>query len=229
MFYATPNHNSFSMEQKTLKRIAEAYAYKIGRPFDHVLQEVLKFEFINAYATLYRERVMKYGASDHLKQFVVRDLIRMNNDGSECVTPGAQCAFKVAKNVPTPMNLGSTNPFVYVGDLDKRTLPFSYLTDSAFYFRSNQRFNTFTTFTFSGGNVIVDGNCLQKTILIEGFFAAPTDVAGSCEEYLSCIPDTKPYPIDDDMIDKVFGYMIARKVGFVETSTETPVSIIENR
>ena len=218
----------------SLTTIAQTIADNIGKPFDELLLERLKYEIVSKRATLLRNDFTK---NKMIYQQLVQsiDCIEMEKVSSnECcsVDLGDNCKVSKSKQeVPTPLRMKeNSSPFVYVGGINQ-TNPFTYTLPEKVPFMMSRRFGKKNQIYYAYLNnhiyaFHIYGQSAVEKISLRGIWEDPVALAAlkNCDgEQCAPIDD---FPIPRDMEDPI-KRLIYDELKAMDMTTESEIPIDE--
>ena len=195
----------------SLGTIAQTIADNIGKPFDELLLERLKYEIISKRATLVRNDFTK---NKIVYPQLVQDIgcIDMEKtSSSECCSIDLGDDCKVSKSiqkVPSPIRLKeNSSPFTYVGGVNKST-PFTWTLPEKIPYMLGRRYGKKNQlyYTYLNEHIYVfhlySQSAVEK-ISLRAVWEDPVALAKlkNCNGE-QCIPETE-FPIPRDMEDAI--------------------------
>ena len=218
----------------SLSTIAQTIADNIGKPFDELLLERLKYEIVSKRATLLRNDFTK---NKMIYQQLVQsiDCIKMEKVSSnECcsVDLGDDCKVsKSVEKVPTPLRMKeNSSPFNYVGGINMTT-PFTYTLPEKVPFMMGRRYGKKNRIYYAYVNEHIYafhlyGQSAVEKISLRGIWEDPVELAElkTCSgEACATIDD---FPIPRDMEDPI-KRLIYDELKAMDVSMESEISIDE--
>lgn len=210
----------------SLNKIAQAIADSLGKPFDVMLMERLKFSIVNYRAKYLRQ---DYGRNKSIDRISVQDLgciPLIKVDEAECCKEELGCKVKKTKlEIPKPIRLKGKSPFLYVGSIDKM-IPFTFcLPEELPYTLANKYTAKTAKYSYIDGYIRVYNQTATK-INIASIFEDPREVElfKSCENS-DCYSDDDEFPIPADMIEDIMKEIIKGNLPIVQLNEQEEVKI----
>lgn len=190
----------------SLSTIAQTIADNIGKPFDELLLERLKYEIVSKRATLLRNDFTK---NKMIYQQLVQsiDCIEMEKVSSnECcdVDLGDDCKVSKSKHpVPVPLRMKeNSSPFTYVGGINQ-TNPFTYTLPEKVPFMMSRRYGKKNRiyYAYTGGHIYafhLYGQSAVEKISLRGIWEDPValEALKTCSGEACAVIDDFPIPRD---------------------------------
>lgn len=186
----------------TLNEISEIIAHALGKQFDYVLRESIKYSVLWHREELLRRDLDRNGLSpfDYLQTFcfTLEDV-----DSGECNLKSGNIIRKSINKIPRPVRMKSNgrSNFMFVGTGDKsKTFTFASLHELPYL--TSLAFNSNTIYyTYKDEHIYILNNNRLCEGLTESVFSDPRGYGGTCGD--KKFTDDSPLPISSDLLKTI--------------------------
>ncbi len=205
----------------TLNEISYSLASKLGKPFDYLLIQDLKFSIINYRALFIRQDYTKNGVYNRV---LVQDLGCIPTelvDSAECCDLESDCLVrKTTLTLPQPVRLKGLEDFVFVGGIDKRTRFTMTIPEEIQFIGYSKYSKNEPRYYYMNDSVYLIKSDADY-INIRGIFADPREAAifNHCEG-ADCYTDDNNFPCPQDMITGIMTGIINGELRILQNGTE---------
>lgn len=209
-----------------IKTIAQSIADNVGKPFDEMFLERLKYEILSKRATVVRNDFTRNRTVDGS---LVQDVSCLEMDSvspSECCDTDIDCKVtRTTQKVPKTINLKeNSSPFLYVGGIDKTT-PYTWTqAEKMPYILSSRKFTKrHPYYTYLNGYIYVF-NSENERLNVRGIFEDPTELyfLKNCDGQPCGETDEIPLP---KHLEKQVKDLIYDELGVMQRSEEPEIPI----
>ena len=189
----------------TLNQIAVSYCDSVGKPFDMMLRNRIKFSVKYWRAKLIRQDFERNPPDRSVVQSIVMPMASVDAADS-CLVLGQCKLLRTVNKVPRPVIIKSASPFFYVGPVVfscDDNLPFAHGTRTEIEFASYKTLTSQAIRYMYHNDRLYVTDCLRKYIRVDHVFEDPFAAMESCVDGGNCVDDDTEFPISGHMLDTI--------------------------
>jgi len=186
---------------QTLNKIAQNIADSLGKPFDVLLRERIKYTVKYYRAEFIRQDIERNGISSHFLQTFTTELVKA--DKADTCLVNVNCTILKTKNpIPSPVRVKG-ELFKYIGDAGyKQAYTYRQLEELQ-YSEYNKYTSKVKSYDYKNDYIYVFNTTKVKYITIQAVFEFPEEVNTVCSVTKECYTDDSKFPISSDMIRRI--------------------------
>ena len=193
----------------TLNKIAATILDRLGKPFDHMLNEQLKFEILALRSKFVRQEFERNGTDPNLLQHYVATVEPLTTTDKTCGLYG--CNVYKVMDVPAPINikLGGV-PFIEIVAQTNDRPSFQHASLAEIRNADTRKIPNLRYYHFSNKVIYLYGfPVLAKKVLIQGYFEDPAAVLEKCAD-VNCLSDDEPFDLGAHMVEDIINTIIQK-------------------
>jgi len=202
---------------QTLNKISQNIVDALGKPYDVLLRERVKYSVKYYRAEFIRQDVERNGMSSHFLQTFTAKLVKVDK-ADTCVISVGCTVLKTEKPIPSPVRVKG-EVFKYVGGAGFGKAYSYRQIEELTYSEHNKYTGNSISYDYKNNHIYVFNTTKVKYVTIQAPFEFPEDVNSACSG-APCYTDDSAFPISADMLRGITVGLLGGELKMLNISDE---------